>query len=148
MLKVKLRVSPKNYDLYKEELEKRGIVVDEKSTLTLIEDESQLSIAAKKDDETYVISTDKIIFIESFSHHVIIHCEDGKYSKRETLINLENTLQDNKFIRVNNSTIVNKDKIKHIKPIIGMKFDLTLENGNRAFVTRTYYYQFKENIGF
>lgn len=148
IIKIKLKVNPENYEFYKGKLEKLGISIDENASLTLSEDNATQAISAKKENNTYILPVESISFIESFSHNIIIHTVEGQYNKRDTLSYLQNILQDDKFIRVNNSTIVNRDKIKHIRPIIGMRFDLILENNKKASVSRSYYYQFKEKIGF
>jgi len=148
MLKMKLKVNPENYDYYKDTLETLGVILDDDANLTLSEDSNSRAISAKKDNMTYVIPVDGIILIESYSHNIIIHTMEGQYNKRDTLTYLQNILLEDKFIRVNNSTIVNRDMIKFIRPIIGMRFDLLLEKDKKVSVTRTYYYQFKERIGF
>jgi two-component system response regulator LytT len=148
MLKVKLKVNPENYEYFKNELEKLGISIDDGAELTLLEENLSQSISVRKEDDIYIIPVESIIYIESFGHNIVIHREDGQYNKRDTLANLQNILRNDNFIRINNSTIVNKEKIKHIRPIIGMKFDLLLVNGSKTLVTRSYYYQFKEAIGF
>lgn len=148
MLKMKLKVNPENYEYYKNVLETLGIVLDDDSNLTLSEDSNSKAISAKKDNLTYIIPVDSIILIESFSHNIIIHTVENQYSKRDTLTYLQSVLLEDKFIRVNNSTIVNKDMIKFIRPIIGMRFDLLLEKDKKVSVSRSYYYHFKERIGF
>lgn len=148
MLKMKLKVNPENYEYYKNVLETLEIVLDNDSNLTLSEDSNSKAISAKKDNLTYIIPVDSIILIESFSHNIIIHTVENQYSKRDTLTYLQSVLLEDKFIRVNNSTIVNKDKIKFIRPIIGMRFDLLLEKDKKVSVSRSYYYHFKERIGF
>jgi len=148
MMRIRLNVNPVNYEIIKKELEKLGIIIDEQADFTLSEDNVFQSISAKKDDDVYIIPVESIIYIESFGHNIVIHRKDGQYYKRDTLANIQNSIQNDDFIRVHNSTIVNKEKIKHIRPIIGMKFELLLENGTKTTVSRTYYYQFKEKIGF
>lgn len=148
MMRIRLNVKPENYEIIKKELENLGIVIDEQADLTLSEDNVFQSISAKKDDDDYIIPVESIIYIESFGHNIVIHRKDGQYCKRDTLANIQNTIPNEFFIRIHSSTIVNKEKIKHIRPIIGMKFELLLENGTKTTVSRTYYYQFKEKIGF
>ncbi|WP_404798794.1 LytTR family DNA-binding domain-containing protein [Acholeplasma laidlawii] len=49
---------------------------------------------------------------------------------------------------MNRSYIVNISKIKSITPLLGMQFNLHLVNNQKLKVSRNYYYQFKDKIGF
>jgi DNA-binding LytR/AlgR family response regulator len=93
------------------------------------------------------MNTEKITHIESFAHDVVAHYEGGEYKLAERLRRLEEILDPNEFLRVSNSVIVSVSHIKSIKPALTQKFILTLTDGSKVDVTRTYYYIFKDFIG-
>ena len=56
-------------------------------------------------------------------------------------------LDPEKLLRVSNSVIVAREKIRKISPSLSMKFVLTMSDGRGAVVTRSYYYIFREAMG-
>lgn len=50
-------------------------------------------------------------------------------------------------MRISNSVVIAKDKVTSISPTFSMKFVLTMANGQKVDVTRSYYYLFKESFG-
>ena len=85
---------------------------------------------------------------ECFDHDVFAIIDDISYSIDSTLKELEEKLKSFNFLRINKSEIVNINMIDYIVPIFGMKFKLTLKSKKYVYVTRTYYYNFKNKIGF
>ena len=147
-MKVKLIVSDEHYSEISRELESHGIEIDETSELILSEKNAYIKhIMAKKEDEIYRLSVDKITHIESFSHDIFAYSDGQKYKITERLVRLENLLDPRDFMRISNSVIVSLKHIKSIKPTITQKFILTLMDGSKVDVTRKYYYIFKEFLG-
>ena len=85
--------------------------------------------------------------IESFGHEVIAHSGGGEYRINERLRRLEEMLDPKRFLRVSNSVIVAVTEIKSVRPALSQKFTLTMSDGSKVDVTRTYYYIFKEHFG-
>lgn len=63
---------------------------------------------------------------------------------KEKMYMFEQMLPADKFARISQSVIVNVKHIKRISPAFGMKFTLTMSNGQIAVVTRSYYQKFKD----
>ena len=82
--------------------------------------------------------------IESYGHTVEVVTSEETYLTSDRLYQLVNALDPEKFIRVSNSVIISKRKIKQIRPSLSMKFVLTMENDRKIDVTRSYYTNFKE----
>ena len=65
-----------------------------------------------KSDRKYVkVNLDDIIYVEGLKDYVIIHMTDKRVVTRLTLKGIEEVLPSSKFIRVNKSYIVSRDKI-------------------------------------
>ena len=56
-------------------------------------------------------------------------------------------LDPDQFLRISNSVVIARNKVKSISPTLSMKFILTMQNGKKVDVTRSYYYIFKEYFG-
>ena len=76
-----------------------------------------------------------------------VHTEKEVYRASERMYILEKELAGRGFIRVSNSCIVARKKIKRIKPSLTMKYVLEMTDNSLVDVTRGYYYSFKEKLG-
>ncbi|MBR1864182.1 MAG: LytTR family transcriptional regulator [Ruminococcus sp.] len=147
-MKIKLMVSEESYSALAAELTGMGFEIDDSAELILSQKNVYVGyLIGRLGDEIFRLRTSEITYIESFSHDVIAHCGGGEYRLSERLRRLEEILDPKEFIRVSNSVIVSAGHIKSIKPALTQKFILTLEDGAKVDVTRTYYYIFKEFIG-
>ena len=144
---MKLKVMLSSDDPIMEELRKLNIEIDERSEYVLTRREMDLNyLPAKDGEQTFYISIDDIIFIESLGHDVMLHTKDGVYVTRERLKTLERMLDPDDFLRVSNSSIVSIKNIRRIEASILQKFILHMSNGDKVDVTRSYYYIFKDRF--
>ena len=149
-MEIKLAVSNERYEEIKNALLDRGITVSDSAELVLYEAgryTDNLIVKGHEDSARYVVPASEIIIIESFGHTVEVHTKSGTYRSCDRLYQLANLLDPDKFLRISNSVIIAKDKVKQITPSLSMKFSLTMVNGKRVDVTRGYYYIFKEAFG-
>lgn len=135
-------------DRMRKELEELGINDDPDSQYEIRRRDKEIRyLPGRKEEQQFFISVDDICFIESMGHTVLIHSADGIYTTTERLKSLEVILDQNKFIRVSNSAIVNLKKVKRIESSIMQKFILHMSNGKKVDVTRSYYYIFRDRLG-
>ncbi|MBR5178768.1 MAG: LytTR family transcriptional regulator [Lachnospiraceae bacterium] len=148
-MKVRLSVSDTIYEQTKKELLEHGIEIDDGSELELIERQGQTEYLNVKNEvgDRLKIRVDEIVFIESFGRNMDVHTEKEVYRASERMYILEKELAGRGFIRVSNSCIVARKKIKRIKPSITMKYVLEMTDKSLVDVTRGYYYSFKEKLG-
>lgn len=148
MMKIKLIASEENYEKLAQELTSMGIELSDSADLVLTEQNVVIShLIGKKGDEIYRINVSDISHIESFAHDVIAYTDKDSFKISERLKTLTTILDPSSFIRISNSVIISVDHIKSIKPAFTQKFIVTMKNGARVDVTRSYYYIFKEFIG-
>lgn len=146
-MEIQLAVSNERYEELKNVLLQLGITVSDSADLVLHEVNrfaDNLIVKGQEDGSHHVVPVSEIIIIESFGHAVEVHTNRGSYRSSDRLYQLTNLLDPDKFLRISNSVIIAKDKVKQITPSLFMKFSLTMENGKRVDVTRSYYYIFKE----
>ncbi|MBQ1432960.1 MAG: LytTR family transcriptional regulator [Ruminococcus sp.] len=147
-MKIKLMVSEENYSQIFKELTAMGVEIDDGAQLILSEKNVYVSrLIGRHDNEIFRLNTKDISHIESFAHDIIAHCGGDEYKLTERLRRLEEILDPEEFIRVSNSVIVSAEHIKSIRPSLSQKFVLTMSDGSKVDVTRTYYYIFKEFMG-
>lgn len=101
--------------------------LNERSTLTVHDGNQHL-----------VLEMNLIDYVEAAGNYVCIHYEDDVHVIRQTLKSLTEQLDDSVFIRIHRSTIVNTRQIKAIRPHINGEYMLTLGDGKRVKVSRTY----------
>ena len=150
-MKIKLAVSEENYEQIARQLEAHGIEIDDAAGLVLTEQDkyvSHLSVREMREDGARLhIETDSIIAIEAFGHSIEVRTEKAVYQSSDRLYQLQVMLDPKQFIRISNSVIINRSMIKEIRPTFSQKFILTMKDGSRADVTRSYYSNFKRAIG-
>lgn len=149
-MKVKLVVSNESYEEIKEFLLERGIEIDDNADLVLSENNRFPDNIVVKDivkNERVVLSVEEIAYIETYGHTVEVHTKDNTYQAMDRLYKIVNQLNPEKFLRISNSVVISKDKVKKISTTLSMKFILTMVNGKKVDVTRSYYYIFKDSFG-
>ncbi|MBO7449265.1 MAG: LytTR family transcriptional regulator DNA-binding domain-containing protein [Clostridiales bacterium] len=145
-MKIKMMLDPD--DPMRKKLEELGIEDDSSSDYQITRKNKTVRyIQGKINDQQFFIDVKDIIFIESLGHDVIIHTKGERYNSRERLKYMESVLDPDVFLRISNSTIINRNHIKRIESSIFQKFILHLSEGTKTEVTRSYYYSFKDVFG-
>lgn len=149
-MKIKLEINNERYAEIKSELEKRGIEIDDAANLVLSETNSfidHLTVREKGTNTRIILSVEDIVCIESFGHSVEVQTQDALYQATDRLYRIVSLLDPTKFLRISNSVIIARNKVKRITPTLSSKFILTMTNGKSVDVTRSYYYIFREYFG-
>lgn len=85
-----------------------------------------------------------ILYIASDKTSIYIYTPNNQYT---SILKLYEYLEkSNNFIRISKSVIINKNKIKDIKPSMNMKFKVLIHK-TWLEVNRSYYYEFKDEMG-
>lgn len=104
------------------------------------------TIVINNGKENMVVNIAEIIQITSATPYVFIHLEKKKYLHSETLKSMCNQLDQNVFVRIHKSTVVNISKIRSFKSRLNGDYDLQLENGELVRLSRTYASAFKNQF--
>lgn len=140
MMIMLIKIDCPDEDYVKQELREGHVTFDDDAPYVLtIKKTNHLRL------KNQLIALNAIIYIESFSHDIIIHTKDQDIKVRVSLTELNKLLNDD-FLRISKSIIIRKDQIVHAKAYFSSKFRLTMSNGDEVDVTRTYYYLFRETF--
>lgn len=99
-------------------------------------------ILVNKGEKFFFIDIPEIIYIESSEKYAEIYTQNDKYMIRESMKSLEEKLDMSVFIRIHRCHIVNINYIKDIEKWSHGEFLLTLLNGRKFRVSRSY----KDNL--
>ena len=130
-----------------DELAKIGITNDNSSDYIIMKNNMTLNyLSVKKDDQSFFINVEDVVYIESLGHDVIIHSNEETYITKERLKQLERLLNPDVFLRVSNSSIISIKHLKKIEASLLQKFILHMSNGDKVDVTRSYYQIFRNKL--
>ena len=148
-MKIKLAVSDERLPELTEALTRAGFELDDAADLVILERDRWISHLAVRDaaGSRVHLAVEDVVFLESFGHTVTVHCLDGTYQTSDRLYQLCMMLDPKRFLRISNSVIIQRSRVRQIRPSLSMKFVLLMADGSRVDVTRTYYNSFKEFFG-
>lgn len=149
-MKIKLDVSHERYPELKALLEKCGFEIDDDADLVLSECNRFIDTLTVRDtasNERVFLPIRDIVYIETYGHTVEVHTDNNSYQAFDRLYKIYGMLDPSSFLRISNSVVIAKSKVKQISTTLSMKFILTMSNGKKVDVTRNYYYIFKESFG-
>lgn len=97
--------------------------------------------------EVHRLSLQDIFYIEAVDEKIFLYLERQVYESRQKLYEWELQLEGTSFIRISKSTILNIDKLKSVRPLIGGKMEATLANGEKQMINRHYLPAFRQRFG-
>lgn len=112
----------------------------------ITEDVPQM-IAGFQDDQLRVLEQDEIFRIYTANNKVFARTNDGEYSLRLRLYELEERLEKNDFVRISNSEIINIRKVKAFDLSFAGTICVKLIDGTVTYVSRRYVPKIKQILG-
>ena len=106
-----------------------------------------MQIVVRKDNETYLLDADKILYIEAVDRKTFVYTNSENYESELKLYELEQQLTERDFLRISKQTIVNLRKIKSLKTDVNRKIRITLQNGEQIVVSRMYSDDLRRKLG-
>lgn len=106
-----------------------------------------MQIAVRKDNETYLLETEKILYIEAVDRKTFVYTNSDNYESELKLYEIEQELIERDFLRISKNSIVNLRKIKSLKTDVNRKIRITLQNGEQIVVSRMYSDELRKKLG-
>lgn len=119
------------------------------------EEESGLQSLAEKSDRLVVrvkndikiIPVQAVRYFEAEDDYVGIHTEEGKFLKKMTMKQLEDSLDAGKFARVHRSFLINLNEISGIEPYERESYLAKLRSGEKIPVSKSGYARLRQVLG-
>ncbi len=106
-----------------------------------------LTVAGKKDEETFLIPIKEIFYFESVEGNVFFYTKNEIYEATDKLYKVEESLKNLQFARISKNVIVNLDKMLSIRKAENSRLVATLVNQERLVVSRQYVSKIKKKLG-
>lgn len=105
-----------------------------------------LKLTGSRAGETYILDAEKVLYIDTVDRKTFFYLEREVYESALRLYELEEKLAVLDFMRANKSCIVNFRKIRALKADLGGRLLLTMENGEKLYVSRQYAADFRRKL--
>ena len=106
-----------------------------------------MQIGVRKNDETYLLDVEKILYIEAVERKTFVYTSDETYESDLKLYEIEQELLERDFFRISKPSIVNIRMIKSLKSDINRKIRITLRNDEQIVVSRMYSDELRRKLG-
>lgn len=104
-------------------------------------------ISGIKDKKLEVLEQSDIIRIYANSGKIFAITDNGEYTLRLRLYEIENKLNSNQFVRISNSEIINLKKVNNFDLSFTGTICVKLSNGETTYVSRRYVSKIKKILG-
>ena len=106
-----------------------------------------MQIGVHKNDETYLLDVEKILYIEALERKTFVYTADETYESDLKLYEIEQELLERDFFRISKQSIVNLRMIKSLRSDINRKIRITLKNDEQIVVSRFYSDELRRKLG-
>lgn len=96
--------------------------------------------------ERHLLDVKDILYIDTADKKTFLYTQNGVYESALRLYELEGALRELDFLRAGRSVIVNFRRIKSIRPELGGRLLVTMDNGEQVYVSRQYAGELKEKL--
>ncbi len=94
-------------------------------------------VVIKDGNKISIIPVESIKWIEAQDDYVMINSEQGRFLKKKTMKYFENHLDENMFVRIHRSYIINVDFIQHLEQTGKESYHIILKNGKELPVSKS-----------
>jgi two-component system, LytTR family, response regulator len=103
-------------------------------------------LAVKADGKVVFLKTSDIDWIEATGKYMTIHVKGKTHLIRETMAELEEKLDCDRFLRIHRSCIVNVERVRELHPMFNGEYTVILQDGTRLASSRGYRDKIQELI--
>ncbi len=106
----------------------------------------QRKLVGVLDGEQHLLDVKDVLYTDTADKRTFLYTGTAVYESALRLYELENNLKELDFLRVGRSAIVNFRKIRSIRPELGGRLLVTMDNGEQVYVSRQYAGEMKEKL--
>lgn len=100
--------------------------------------ESSSVLLCEKDEATYHVDINDILYIEWVDNRSCIYTKDDVYTMASSLTQLEESLNNKHFIRISKMALVNIYKIRSVSNGLNFRLNAAMMNGEKITINRHY----------
>jgi two-component system, LytTR family, response regulator len=104
-------------------------------------------IAVRAGDEIVLLRPAEIDWIEALGNYIRLHAGNASFLLRVTMRDIEERLDQSKFVRIHRSTIVNVDRIRRLRPLHHGEYEIVLSDGRTLTMSRGFKEKLRERWG-
>ena len=112
-----------------------------------VSEERNKRIVVRVKNEIKIIQTQEVRYFEAEDDYISIHTQEGKFLKKMTMKQLEESLDPEKFARVHRSFLVNLQEVAGLEPYEKESFLLRLRSGQKIPVSKAGYARLRQVLG-
>ena len=106
----------------------------------------QRKLVGLRDGESHLLDIKDILYIDTTDKRTYLYTRERVYESALRLYELEDSLAGLDFLRISRSSIVNFRCIRSIRPELGGRLLMTMENGEQVYVSRQNAASIKEKL--
>ena len=106
-----------------------------------------VTVIGTADDRQYRLKLSDVYYFEVVNGRSFLYCEKDIFSCRQKLYEFEALCSGSMLFRCSKSMILNADKIVCVRPSLSGRFEATLDNGEKAVISRQYVGRLKQLLG-
>lgn len=96
------------------------------------------TIPIKQNGRIILLDVDEIVQISSYGNYLKVYSAATRFVHRETMNSIEKKLDPDRFVRIRRSAIVQRSKVRELRPISNSEYQVVLKNGDIVHSTRHY----------
>lgn len=106
----------------------------------------QKKLVGVRNGEQRLLDVKDILYIDTADKKTFLYTEKEVFESALKLYELEDALRELDFLRAGRSAIVNFRRLKSIRPELGGRLLVTMDNGEQVYVSRQYAGELKEKL--
>ena len=106
----------------------------------------QRKLVGTREGESYLLDAKDILYIDTADKRTFLYTREAVYESTLRLYELEEGLGGLEFLRSSRSALVNFRRVQSRRPELGGRLLVTLEGGERLYVSRQYAAAWREKL--
>lgn len=106
-----------------------------------------IKLTCRKGNEVFQLEPADILYIESVDRRTFLYTEQQIFETERRLYELEAHLEKCSFFRASKAIIINLQRVQSLRPELGARLLLTMDNKEKIIVSRQYAKTIKNALG-
>lgn len=98
------------------------------------------------DGERHLLDVKDVLYIDTVDKKTFLYTEQAVFQSALRLYELEESLKDMDFFRAGRSAILNFRRVRSVRPELGRRWLVTMDNGEQIWVSRQYAGALKDKL--